>query len=454
MRFSKTILPALLGWIFVGPALAVVVSDVDGLYAAVEDANNGGDAEILLQDGTYDLPQMLWISAPDVTVRSQSGDREAVILRGQGMGGGVTHLFNVAGAGFTARDLTLRDVSQHAVQTQLDVDHVTLSNLHILDTGEQMIKIAYDENQPLLTSDYGILEDSLLEYSAGVGPQYYIGGIDAHAAVGWIVRDNVFRYIRSPAGDFAEHAIHFWSFAQDTLAERNLIYNCDRGIGFGLGDRGHIGGIIRNNMVYNDDTEGLADVGIGLESATGTAVYNNTVVLLSGYPNAIEYRWGTTQLSLVANNLTNVAIAARNGATADTVASNLEGVSTSWFADVGNGDLHLAYAVAAAVDQGTAVSALTDDFDGEARPQGAGVDIGADEWPVGGTGSDCSDAGAVTLNGNHYSSGTTACSSGVSIDATNIEVLSGARLELTAPRVRVGPASRVYFGGELRMATP
>jgi hypothetical protein len=57
-------------------------------------------------------------------------------------------------------------------------------------------------------------------------PQHSIGGIDAHNAVGWIVRDNTFRKIRSPAGSVAEHAVHFWSGSRDTLVERNLIVDC------------------------------------------------------------------------------------------------------------------------------------------------------------------------------------------------------------------------------------
>ena len=80
--------------------------------------------------------------------------------------------------------------------------------------------------------------------------------------VNWIVRDNWFRNLRTPAGQsgIAEHAIHFWKRCstrpQNIVVERNWIVNCDRGIGFGLVDApgGHHGGasVIRNNMVYND----------------------------------------------------------------------------------------------------------------------------------------------------------------------------------------------------------
>jgi hypothetical protein len=331
-----------------------------------------------LADGTYVLDEMLWVEADGVTVASASGNREAVIIEGRGMDGPVTHVFNVAGSRFTVQDLTLRQVSQHAVQTQVDVDGTVIRNLHILDTGEQMIKVAYDPSDMARSSDDGTVEGCLLEYSAGVGPQWYIGGIDAHNAKRWVVRDNTFRGIRSPSDDVAEFAIHFWSDSEDTLVERNHIVNCDRGIGFGLGDRGHHGGVIRNNMIYHDVSEGFADVGIALESAAGTEVYNNTVLQEHGYPNAIEYRFAATAGGIIVNNLTNRDIMARDGATAR-LSSNVTDAESSWFLAAASGDLHLSPAVPPVDDQGEAVPGLVDDFDGEPRPQGVGIEIGADE---------------------------------------------------------------------------
>jgi hypothetical protein len=429
---------------------AVVVGDVAALTAAVAAANEGGDPEILLADGDYPLEEMLWIAAPGVILRSQSGNREAVILRGQGMAGGVTHIFNVAGAGFTARDLTLREVSQHAVQLQADVDGVTLSNLHILDTGEQMIKVAYDPAQPERGSDYGVLEGSLLEYSAGIGPQWYIGGIDAHAAVGWTVRDNTFRAIRSPADAPAEYAIHFWSDARDTLVERNRILNCDRGIGFGLGERGHIDGIIRNNMLYNDDTQGFADVGIALENAASSEVYNNTLILLSGYPNAIEYRFAGTYGGLIANNLSNAAITARDGGSA-TEANNLVAADPGWFVNAAAGDLHLLEARPEVVDQGGIVAGLNDDYDGELRPLGHGIDLGADEWSDAGG---CTGVGPVAIRDRSFAAGSAIrCSSDTAIDAgPNVTIQAGATLELYAPVVRLGVGVWAQAGSRLVVA--
>ena len=363
----------------------VVVGDAAGLAAAVADANGGGDRTILLADGTYTLGDMLWIGAEGVTVGSVSGNRDAVIIEGDGMGGGVSHIFNVAGSNFTIRDLTLRSVANHAIQLQIDVDNTVIRNVHILDTGEQMVKIAYDPANMAAGSDNGIMENCLLEYSAGVGPQYYMGGIDAHNAKNWIVRGNTFRGIRSPAEQPAEYAVHFWSNSENTLVERNLIVNCDRGIGFGMGDRGHVGGIIRNNMIYHDASEGFADVGIGAESAVNAQIYNNTIFQESGYPNAIEYRFPATTGTLIANNLANRAIAERDGASG-TLSHNVTGAQADWFVNPAAGDLHLSRAIAGVIDGGESIPGVTDDFDGEARPQGAGIDIGADEYagPAGG----------------------------------------------------------------------
>jgi hypothetical protein len=300
------------------------------------------------------------------------------------MDGPVSHIFGVAGSNFTVENVTLRRVANHAVQIhgEMNVNFPIIRNVHIQDTYEQMIKVSYDASQPGNGSQNGLVERCLFEYTAGIGPQYYIGGVDAHNATNWIIRDNEFRYIRSPSEGLAEHAIHFWSNSQNTLVERNLIINCDRGIGFGLGDRGHIGGIIRNNMIYHDTSEGFADVAIALESTTDAQVYNNTIYMENGYPNAIEYRFAATTGLTIINNLTNKAITARDGASAATSANIIDAVA-SWFVNPSSGDLHLSYAVPSVVDQGQAINGLTDDFDKTIRPQGPGYDIGADEYASG-----------------------------------------------------------------------
>ncbi len=384
----KTIIIILSTFVIIGfspvfsQAQEVVVGDAAGLAAAVEAANGGGPAEILLQDGIYTLSNGLWISRDGVTVRSVSGDREAVVIQGEGMWGGVSHVFWVAANDFTVRDVSLGNVANHAVQIfgDMGVGNATVSNCHIFDTFEQMIKISFDFDNPETFSVGGLIENCLFEYTAGIGPQWYIGGIDGHAAQNYVIRNNTFMNIISPGDDVAEYAIHFWSNAQNIHVEFNRILNCDRGIGFGLGqDRGAAGGNIRNNFIFHNASEGFADVGIALESAAGANVYNNTIYQEHSYPNAIEYRFGATTGGMIVNNLTNRAITSRDGGES-TVSHNVTSAQAGWFVDPAGGDLHLASPVGGVVDQGMFIEDFLYDIDGDPRPTGGGMDIGADEW--------------------------------------------------------------------------
>ncbi len=358
----------------------IVVSTFDELIDAVNNGNPGDT--ILLTDGTYNI-ENTWsipVSKDNMLIKSQSGDREKVIINGRGMTADDHHGFWVDAKDVIICDMTIQNVRNHCIQTDIDTDGLHVKNCILKNAGEQMLKVPKgDSDSP---SENGIVENCLFEYSAGIGPQYYIGGIDCHFSKDWIVRSNVFKYIRSPEDQIAEHAIHFWSNSEGTLVEKNLIIDCDRGIGFGLGDRGHTGGIIRNNMIYHRNISGTdnGDVGIVLETSPKTQVYNNTILFEHDYINAIEYRFSATIEVYIVNNLTNKKIASRDGASG-TVTNNVTNAVSDWFTDVSTGDLHLSSAgISDVIDQGIPIAGLTDDFDGESRPQDPAVDIGADEY--------------------------------------------------------------------------
>ncbi len=358
----------------------IQVSSVSQLESAVSTVNSaGGNRTILVADGTYVLNNILYITADNVVIRSASGDRSKVLLLGKGMSGNVGHIFLVAGSDVTIADMTLGEVFYHAIQVQGEqgANNLLVHNTRIFNTHEQMIKGSFSTstNQG---SDHGTVRCSLLEYTENFGPQYYIGGIDVHRGANWHVHNNTFRNIRSPEnGNIAEHAIHFWSSSSNPLIEKNVIINCDRGIGLGLGSSPCTGGIIRNNTVYADVNGLNSDVGIALESASNVHVYHNTIFFDHSYTNAIEYRFAAATGNMIINNLSNKAITSRNSGSA-TVRSNVTSAAASWFTDRTAGNLHLASSVASVTGMGETLASVTEDMDCEARP-GSAPDIGADQ---------------------------------------------------------------------------
>lgn len=359
----------------------VTVGTEAALRAAVDSVNDvGGPLTIYVQPGDYALTDALWVHASGVSVIGTGATRNEVIIRGRGMhDGSVPHGFWVAGNDCRFENLTIRNVYYHGIQLSPGADRIVVRNVRFQDTREQMLKGAFNGSTPSVTCDEGLVENCLFEYTAGIGPQYYIGGVDVHRGTNWVIRGNVFKSIKSPSLTVAEHAVHFWNFSTGTLVENNTIINCDRGIGFGLGSSGHHGGIIRNNMIYHDTTEGFADVGIALETCDNAQVYNNTVYFANSYPHAVEYRFSASTGNVIRNNLTNKLIRQRDGASA-TLSHNVTNAQVGWFVAPASGDLRLASRVETLVDQGETIAALTRDHEGDARPQGAGYDIGADEW--------------------------------------------------------------------------
>jgi hypothetical protein len=374
--------------------------DADQLRALVAAAQTG--TTILLADGTYDLSggdntHRLSFDTPGVTLRGQSGNRDAVILDGNYV---TQELISIGASNVTIADLTVKRAYNHPIhvtgRADADVTGARIYNVHLIDPGQQGIKINASSQGHY--ADDGRVECSLIELTGAGRPQIrdncYTGGIDGHAARGWQIRLNTIRGFWCLSG-LSEHGVHFWSTSRDTLVERNQILDCARGIGFGLGatgdpaDRvyadnpypgagylGHIDGIIRNNFVWA--TIAGHDSGIGLEQAKGTQVLHNSVVSIEQPFSSIEWRWGNTEVWVV-NNLASHDLVPRDGATAH-ASGNVPNVNPVIFTNAVGGDLHLNASTAAiAVDQGVAVAAgLCDgDIDGDPRP--GARDVGADE---------------------------------------------------------------------------
>ncbi|NKQ36824.1 MAG: hypothetical protein HF973_14580 [Chloroflexi bacterium] len=383
-----------------GPTISV--STVTELRNAVNNASSG--QTILIADGVYNLNGVyLRLDTPNVALRSASGSREAVILDGNYV---TTEIIQIVASNVTIADITLREAYYHPIHVMTtdagDTLNTIIYNVHIIDPGEQAIKInpAADGTYP----DNGLIACSHIELTDAGRPSIrnncYTGGIDAHQAQGWTVRDNLIEGFWCDNG-LSEHAVHFWRGSRDTLVERNVLNNNARGVGFGLVTSGeartyadnvcpaaggsyvdHYDGVIRNNFVFANRSELFAsadgfDCGICLWQACGAQALNNTVVSTQAPFSSIEWRFANTDATIT-NNLVSHNLRDRGGTAV--VSNNLQNAPLTWFVDGGNGDLHLRETAVSAIDQAVPLTEVTDDVDGDGRPYGAAPDIGADEF--------------------------------------------------------------------------
>lgn len=301
------------------------VSNTAELYRAVQKANHSNrGTDIMLADGRYKINQRIQLTGSHINLNSVSGDPTSVILFGQGMK--KTHttevLIDVSGSYINLSGFTLEQSSNHLIQVRAEknADNFSLSNCILRDAYEQLLKVSSSPADHLF-SDYGSVKGCLFEYTAGIGPQFYIGGIDAHRARNWTVDSNTFRNIASPSLHIAEHAIHFWRRSSDITVTNNIIEDCDRGIGFGLGNSPKNrtdGGLIANNVIRSQNLKHpYADAGIILEASPNVQIIGNQVFIETNYPNAIEYRFPETTNVLIKNNVTNKSIRSKDDGRAE-----------------------------------------------------------------------------------------------------------------------------------------
>jgi PKD repeat protein len=371
------------------PSGAVInVATVQQLQAAFASLTSG--STIVIQPGVYRLTSELRIrnNVTNVGIRGATNNRDDVVLLGSGMSTpGVNIVISVENAqDVLIANLSIGEAFYHPIQLhgEFHADRVHVYNVRLFDAGQQFLKSTVDFQNPDGTDDVRV-EYSLIEYTSIGTSHGYTEGIDVHHGANWVIQHNLFRNIHVPptAQDFYRPAILMWSGSRNTLVYRNTFIDCERAIIFGLGPQtgfahSHSGGAIVNNFIYR--TEPVhADAGISVWDSPNTRVLNNTVLLNGTYPNAIEYRFpGTTGVE-IANNLTDAAIAMRDGAQG-AVFSNYTQATPALFNDVSQLDLHLRSSALVAIDTGTTLNDVTIDWDGDTRPAGIASDIGADEY--------------------------------------------------------------------------
>ena len=388
-----------------GPTMRVTPAEADMLPAIVAAAPSG--TTILLADGTYRMTtsgesaRRIQFRTDGVTLRSESNDAEAVIIDGEYL---TNEILAVHASNVTIAHLTVTRAVDHPIHvTPMDgttnVTGFRAYAVRLVDGGEQFLKVnpngarsAWVDTGTVECSTF-LMTDAGRPHVERAGGGCYTGGIDTHAAQGWVVRNNHFEGIYCAGEGLAEHAIHFWNACRDTLVENNVIVDCARGIGFGLGEMdatrpyaddpfpgiyvGHYGGIIRNNVISAEIP--YFDTGIELSQARGTVVVHNTVWstdAVTSFFSSIDYRFPNSDVTILNNLVRRITV--RDGAMGR-VESNQEGVDASYFVDAPGDDFHLVAGATMAIDRGVAHPDSGLDLDGDPHSAGSAPDLGADE---------------------------------------------------------------------------
>ncbi len=368
--------------------------DVQGLSAKL--AKAVPYTTLFLADGLYTLSpdQSLEVLTAHVTLRSASGKREAVIIEG-----GYNNI-SVNSDDFTVADVTLQNPIFHNIQVRGEkgIARPKMYNVRMRDAGQQLLKVSAGDGLHGKFADAGLVACSLLEYSTyargtSISLPNYTNGVDILAGKDWIVRDNVFRRIRSAEGP-AGPAILAWKNSLNTMIQRNLIIDCWRGISLGLSTpdkyrRGgsqipydHQNGLVESNVILALTAQ--ADAAIENNYALNSRIFHNTVYYSEAIQHAvnwsIEVRFALTT-AVIKNNLTNLPIIARQPLPTQPalVLGNVVDARQSWFRNVHERDAHL-HAQSPARSKGVFFAGSSVDLDGEKRPERHPPDAGADEF--------------------------------------------------------------------------
>ena len=364
------------------------VSDITGLRTAVAAAAPGD--VILMADGTYSFSDAIGCLIQDknnLTIRSASGNRAAVIMTGLGQDSRKTQFgFKIfRSPHITIQDITIKNIYWHCIQVNEGSSYAVLRNLYMWDAGEGPLKVtSLGPAGPYC--DYGLLENSTLGYTTK-GTRGNVEGVDIVGNVGWTIRNTDFYNVTKLQHNDAACACFAKGNSQDTIVEGCYFQGCDIAISFGDGGTGsqyfrdgdttyeHRRGIIRNNIVHN-----TKDVAIYLRQSIDFKVYNNTLwSTFSAADSSIDTNIPPCD-GLIVDNICSQNYRLRNGATA-TLTNNIFHASPSLFVNQAAADYHLLSTATSAINMG--INSATDvptDWDWQTRPYGSALDIGADEY--------------------------------------------------------------------------
>ncbi len=327
----------------------IEVETVEEFFEAVEAVEPGGT--ILLADGHYAMPRYIEIRTDDVTLRSASGDRDAVVLDGAESRHG--ELLGVTDcSGVTVADITFRNVTYNALKlnTNHDVQDVTVHNCVFHNVWQRGVKSVRAPETP---SHNGVIRYCLFyndrpkEFgddpadTADTFDGDYVGAIDLMDAIGWRIHHNAFVGIEGRTGR-GRGAVFIWHDSRDCVIEHNVIVDCD-------------GGISLVNAHKPDDVEWHCEGFVARENwitrapmGAITAVYTRDSVIERNRIYDPDNRWGRSirvvfdnpGLTIAENIIAGYPIGLE-GEDEVTLERNAADADAGWFRDSEAGDLSL-----------------------------------------------------------------------------------------------------------------
>lgn len=367
------------------PGMEVVVSTASELTSAIAAARPG--QRIVLRPGTYVLPDRLRFFAENsgasglpVTVMARDGLGSVVI----DANGNEEAFYVISGRYLVLQGLVITGGAYHAIKIDGPSSDVVIRNCRLFDNTRA--NGVYDQTSaikggPGAGLPYRVTIEDCEIYQAAPFAGVNFQGIDCNACKDWVVRNNRIHDIRGAT--LAGMGIQFKSGSSNTVIENNRIWNCGlTGInfgGFGVPAWGnetfdHVGGIVRNNVVY-----GAADAGISVINTKDGKVFNNTL-FRNGYNPDVRVRAENLQYR---NNILDQPLLLRDGAAAATSNNYVLPFPSSGFlfVNAAAGDFHLTGIATPVIDQGAYLASdVPCDRDGKPRPYGSGFDIGAYEY--------------------------------------------------------------------------
>ncbi|MDP6634206.1 MAG: GDSL-type esterase/lipase family protein [Phycisphaerae bacterium] len=362
----------------------IKVSSVRQLFEATKNVRPGGT--IMLAAGRYNISRRVGITTDRVTLRGATGNRDDVVIDGDGIGELVAF---TACSDVTVADLTIQHAKWNGfkIDSETGVQRLRIYNCVIHNIWQRGVKgVIVPEKNRKKTQPRDCRIEYCLFYNdrpkkfsddeADTPKNFggnYVGAIDVMYAKGWTISDNVFLNIQGRTRE-GRGAVFLWHETEDCVVERNIIVDCDKGVSLGNSympknravTRHARRCIVRNNFITRAPE--------GCIEAANTAdckIYNNTIHDPKNRMRRLLRVLGHREGLVVSGNIFS------GPAPPGVPAGNLVKDLTAAFADPSGGNLHLKKASPEVVDKAPKLAEVTEDIDGAKR--GSKPDLGADE---------------------------------------------------------------------------